>query len=148
MRLALLIPALALLFAGCGSSRSDDIIIADDAPEAASAGTTDEQASVAANEAPAADPAKPARPDVVDSSGVTVPSRIAISIIPGIGYQIEGKNANLAEIDELLRLMAKHNRYSDIQIRAKSRGTATLVQPLLDLTEKHDLVNVSLHTGR
>ena len=77
-----------------------------------------------------------------------IPNVVKLVIIPGNGYLMNGKKATLNEIDELLRLVAKNNRYADIQLRTHNNGTATLIQPVLDLTVKHKLVNVTLNDGQ
>jgi len=137
---------IAALVTACGTARKE-IIIEDDAlmatattPDDDGTATTDDDADEGAG--------TPAGNAGVPDAGAAPPSRIAILVIPGLGYSVAGDRATLDEIDDLLRHMAKANRYADVQIRTHESGSASMIQPILDLTERHGLVNVTLHDGR
>lgn len=146
-RTILLVTALlivGLLTACGGSSRKKAIIIKDDAPAAA---VNEDDGAGDGADAAGGDAADDATATAA-IQGESTPSRIAILVVPGIGYSISGDMASLDQIDDLLRRMAKANRYADVQIRTHESGTASMIQPILDLTERHGLVNVTLHDGR
>lgn len=148
-RAAALVAVLSLLalLVACGGGRKKALIIEQPAEAPAAAETSDtaadDEATVAASIEPEADTSAAA---II--SGEHVPSRIAILVVPGLGYRIQGERVELEQLDRILARMAKHNRYADIQIRTHDQGSASMVAPVIDLTERHGLVNVTLYDGR
>ena len=145
--IAILLGTITLTQIACGGSReAGGTAATDDASSSDSADVT--------TPSEVGDSSSPTSGDTAATASTgegeaAVPSDLTtVVIVPGNGYLLNGKRATLAEIDAEFAAIAKTSRYQPVHLRATQRGAGTTLHPVLDLTEKHKLVNVSLSDGQ
>lgn len=131
---------LVLAWTGCGDQPRP-------APEAADTATDTSAPTAGSDTAPEAGGTDAdAAPETAIATGLE--PGIAILVVPGVGYRMQDTTLDLATLDARLAAIAADNRYRDIQIRAPGRASMDQLRPLLDLAQRHGLVNVTLRTDR
>lgn len=128
------VAALAVALAGCGSpsrgapSSGADATVRRAIPQDAGAYT----ASAAKR---AEDPAP--------RDGMAVPSALTVTVVPNVGYAVGDDLLDHDGLDALLAEVAEHHPFAAIRIVTDVDGTAQLIQPVLDLCERHGLASSS-----
>ncbi|MHC5068530.1 MAG: hypothetical protein ACYTF0_08055 [Planctomycetota bacterium] len=81
-------------------------------------------------------------------AGEQMPASLRLVTIPGFGYRIGDQRIDLATLDRVLAVIAKHNRFTDIQVRVPAgQARAASARPVIDLCERHRLACVGIDDG-